>query len=89
LCLGLQIHSERKPAMDSPVQERYYRCYFISNDHVVGYENVLSHDDVGAIEKLRKILAATEHLSVELWRGNKCVSKLDKILATLEQKSAS
>ena len=31
--------------MDSPVQERYYRCYFISNDHVVGYENVFSHDD--------------------------------------------
>ena len=89
LCLGLQIHPERGPAMDSPVQERYYRCYFISNDHVVGYENVFSHDDAGAIEKLRRVLAATEHLFVELWRGKKCVSKLDKIQTTLEQKSAS
>jgi hypothetical protein len=75
--------------MDSPVQERYYRCYFISGDHVVGYENVFSHDDVGAIEKLGAILAATEHLSVELWRGKKRVAKLDKILATPGQKSAS
>ena len=75
--------------MDSLVKERYYRCYFISNDHVVGYKDVFSHDDVGAIEKLRKILAATEHLSVELWRGEKRVAKLDKILATLEQKWAS
>jgi hypothetical protein len=58
--------SEVQPAMDRPAQERYYRCYFISNDHIVGYENLFSHDDVGAVEKLGEILATTEHLSVEL-----------------------
>jgi hypothetical protein len=45
---------------------------------------VFSDDDVGALEKLGDILAATEHLSVELWRGKECVAKLDKILPTLE-----
>ncbi len=72
--------------MGSPVQERYY---LISNDHVVGYMNVFSYDDVCAIEKLRAILAATEHLSVELVGGKKRIEKLDKILATPGQKSAS
>jgi hypothetical protein len=75
--------------MDSPVQERYYRCYFISNDHIVGYKNVFSDDDVGALEKLGDILAATEHLSVELWRGTECVAKLDKILPMPEHNSVS
>jgi hypothetical protein len=64
--------------MDSLVKERYYRCYFISNDHVVGYKDVFSHDDVGAIEKLGEISVVTEHLSVELWRGKECVAKIDK-----------
>jgi hypothetical protein len=75
--------------MDSPVQDRYYRCYFISNDHIFGYKNVFSNEDVSAIEKLGEILAATKCLSVELWRGEECVAKLDKILPTLEQTSAS
>ena len=75
--------------MDSPGQERYYRCYFVSNDHIFGYRHVLSEDDVSAIESLEEILAATEYLSVELWRGKECVAKLDKSLPALEQKPAS
>jgi hypothetical protein len=64
--------------MDSPNRERYYRCYFIRNDRIARHEDVYCYEDEGAIEKVREILAASEYLSVELWRGKDCIARLDK-----------
>ncbi|MBA4098878.1 MAG: hypothetical protein C0484_19200 [Rhodospirillum sp.] len=62
----------------SEVRERYYRAYLIKDKHIVGYENVLSHDDDAAIEKAREILKASKFLTIEVWRGNECLASVAK-----------
>lgn len=64
--------------MDDPTRERYYRCYFICDDHIVGHEDVFDHDDDYAIEKARKLLEAASYTALELWRGKECIAKLEK-----------
>ena len=62
----------------SEVRERYYRAYLIKDEHIVGYENVFSHDDDAAIEKAREILKASKFLTIEVWRGNECLASVAK-----------
>ena len=66
------------PNSVSATRERYYRAYFIKDDHIAGYENVLSHDDDAAIEKAREILKSSEFLTIEVWRGNECLASVAK-----------
>ena len=65
--------------MDSLNGHRYYRCYFIQDDRIVGYEDVFSHDDDGAIERAREILRDKTHRTIELWRGKERVAVLEKV----------
>ena len=62
-------------ATDFPIREKYYRCYFTRDDEVMGYEDVFSHDDVGAIEKVNILLGERGSRSAELWRGANCIAR--------------
>ena len=64
--------------MHSGIRERYYRCYFMKDDRIVGYQNVFSHDDDGAIDKAREILRDESQRTIELWRGKERVAVLEK-----------
>ena len=64
--------------MHSGIQERYYRCYFMQDDRIVGYQDVFSPDDDGATEKAREILKDDAHRTIELWRGKERVEVLEK-----------
>ena len=59
--------------MDDPIQEQSCRCYFLSDERIVGYEGVFSQDDDHAIEKARELLRAVTHTALELWRSTDCV----------------
>jgi predicted RNase H-like HicB family nuclease len=65
-------------AADFPIREKYYRCYFVKDDHIMGYEAVFSHDDVGAIEKVTTLLGERNTRSAELWRGANCIARFDE-----------
>jgi len=60
----------------SGVRERYYRCYLIEDEHIVGHQEVFSHNDDAAIEKAREILEASTFVEVELWRGTERVASI-------------
>jgi hypothetical protein len=64
--------------MDSLNGHRYYRCYFIQADRIVGHEDVFSADDDSAIEKARELLNAGTLRKIELWRGKERVAILEK-----------
>ena len=62
--------------MDNLNGHRHYRCYFIRHDRIVGYEDVFSVEDDGAIEKARGLLGAGR--TIELWRGKDRIAVLEK-----------
>ena len=62
----------------SETRERYYRAYFIRDEHIAGYEKVFSHDDDAAIERAREILKASEFRTIEVWRSNECLASVAK-----------
>ena len=64
--------------MHSGNRKRYYRCYFLKNDHIVAVEEIHSHDDVEAIDKAQASLAKTESLTAELWRGRERIAAIDE-----------
>lgn len=64
--------------MHSGIRKRYYRCYFLRDDHIVGVEEIHSHDDVEAIDKAQASLAKTEGLTAELWRGRERIAAIDE-----------
>ena len=64
--------------MHSGIRKRYYRCYFLRDDHIVGVEEIHSHDDVEAIDKAQASLAKTESLTAELWRGRERIAAIDE-----------
>jgi hypothetical protein len=50
----------------------------LKDEHIVGYEDVFSHDDDEAIEKARAILSVSDSLTLEVWRGTERVAKLER-----------
>jgi hypothetical protein len=54
--------------MHSEIQKQYYRCYSISEDRIVAYEDVFSSDNDSAIENARGLLKAGTLRMIELWR---------------------
>ena len=62
--------------MHNGIQERYYRCYFMRDDHIVTFENIFSFDDDEAVKKARAHLSKRSYLSIELWRGKQFIATL-------------
>ena len=66
------------PGAHSGAGKRYYRCYFLKDDHIVGFEEFIGDSNVDAIEKARALLAHVENLTVELWRGSERIAAIDR-----------
>lgn len=69
--------------------DRYYRCYFIKDLHVVAVEQFHCADDSAAMLRASTILNASEFLSIELWQEGRMVGQLAHADETAEQKHAS
>ena len=66
------------PNSVSAIRERYYRCYLLRDEHIVGHEEVFGPDDDAAIGRAREILEASELPTIEVWRGAECVASIAK-----------
>jgi hypothetical protein len=66
------------PSCISEGPERYYRCYLVKDEHIVGHEVVFGRDDDAAIEKAREILEASTFLTIEVWRGAERIASIGK-----------
>jgi hypothetical protein len=60
------------------ISERYYRCYLIKGQHIVGHETIFRPDDDAAIEKARQILETSNFLQIEVWSGARRIASIAK-----------
>jgi hypothetical protein len=58
--------------------ERYYRCYLIKDQHIVGHEAIFRPDDDAAIEKARQVLETSNFLQIEVWSGAQRIASIAK-----------
>lgn len=55
-----------------------YRCYLLTNDHIVGVEKIEAIDDDAALLRAGEILFTRSYSAAEVWCGSRQVALIGK-----------